>query len=220
MARLFVAAGTDEFLEVDSAIITAPPFTIVAWAKAATLGGPTAIFHLADKDGPADFWQLGIDASNVGRWRSKRGSGVGEALSVLITVDVWQHSTGVEITNVDRCAYLSGANKGTNTTDEAPVGVDRTSIARAGDSTPGNFWDGDIGHVAAYLGELSADVIATLAAGFNPRRVQIDNLVGYWPVNGQSPEYNVVGSGVNLIVNGTPLISEEPPIRNFIQAPP
>lgn len=219
MARLFVASGSDEFLEDDTAILLAPPFTVVGWAKAASLAGPATIFNLADLSGVADFWQLAINGSNIGRWRAKRGSGAGIATSALITLDVWQHHAGIEISNVSRSAFLNGANKGTDATDEPPVGIDRTSVGRTGDSTPSDYWDGDIGHVAVYNVELTDQEVATLAAGFNPRRVHIDNLRGYFPVNGQSPEYNVTGLGVNLTVNGTPLVSEEPPIRNFIQAP-
>lgn len=219
MARLFVAAGSDEFLEDNTAILIAPPFTVVAWAKAASLAGPATIFNLADLSEVDQIWQLTINGSNIGRWRSKSGGGSGVAQSALITVDVWQHSTGIEISNVSRSCFLDGANKGTNASDEAPITIDRTSIGRTGDSSPTDYWDGDIGHVAVYDVELSDDEVATLAAGFNPRRVHIDNLIGYFPINGQSPEYNVIGTGVNLTVNGTPLVSEEPPIRNFIQAP-
>ena len=219
MARLFVAAGSDEFLEVDSAIITAPPFTVLAWAKAASLAGPATIFNLADLSSVEQFWQITINGGNVGRWRSKSGGGAGVATSLLITANVWQHSTGIEISNISRSCFLNGANKGTNASNEAPTGIDRTSIGRTGDSTPVDFWDGDIGHVSIYDVVLTDNEVATHAAGFNPRRIHIDNLIGYWPINGQSPEYNVIGTGVNLVINGTPLISEEPPIRNFIQAP-
>ena len=64
---------------------------------------------------------------------------------------------------------------------------------------------------------LTDEEIASLAAGVSPLRMRRDNLVAYWPVNGQSPEPDVVG-GLDLTITGSPLISEEPPISNSVVA--
>lgn len=75
---------------------------------------------------------------------------------------------------------------------------------------------GRIGHCAIWNASLSDQEIETLAQGVSPLRVRRDALVAYWPVNGQSPEIDIVG-GINLTVNGT-TVAEEPPIPYSIVA--
>ena len=65
----------------------------------------------------------------------------------------------------------------------------------------------------------SPTVFASLAAGLNPKQMLRDNLVFYAPLNGQSPELEIVGR-LDLDLVGSPALVEEPPnIRRAMVAP-
>lgn len=112
---------------------------------------------------------------------------------------------------VDGTQEDSTATTGNLSSTTAPV------VLGAGGSGSENPFDGDLGHGAAWDVGLSASEVASLAAGVSPLRMRRDNLSFYAPVNGQSPELDVVG-GASGTVTGTTVV-EEPPIPNSIVAP-
>lgn len=89
--------------------------------------------------------------------------------------------------------------------------------AGSGGSGTENPYDGDIGHVAIWDKPLTAGEIESLANGISPLSIRSESLLFYAPLNGQNPEYDVIG-GLDLTVNGS-VKSEEPPIPNSIVAP-
>ena len=78
-------------------------------------------------------------------------------------------------------------------------------------------FDGDIGHVHIRPIALSGGEVASLGAGLNPRSMPV-GLVAYWPLNGQSPELDIVNH-LNMTVTGTTIVDEPPNIRSAIVAP-
>lgn len=78
-----------------------------------------------------------------------------------------------------------------------------------------NPFDGDISHSGIWPFALSENEIISVSNGINPLNVRIG--VSYWPLNGQDPEADIIGSH-NMMVNGT-TVTEEPPIPNSIKAP-
>lgn len=224
MSRTTSDSGPDA-LSVTQSIILAAPFTFVAWAKTSdgvdnfqVVGGMSQSFP----SGTDDFWKVRLEIV-TGRviFQAERSAPPAQGAALVLAapaVDAWAHYAFVEAASNDRRGYLNGGNKDTSATTVVPQGIDTISIGQLDDGTPGDRFNGDIGHMALYNIALSDQEVETLAAGFNPRRLHIDNLVGYWPVNGQTPEYNVIGSGANLGLVGTPAVAEEPPIANFMQA--
>ncbi len=79
-------------------------------------------------------------------------------------------------------------------------------------------YDGALGHAGIWDVGLSASEVGSLSVGINPRRIRSDDLLYYAPLNGQSPEPDVVG-GASGTITGTPAVVEEPPIPNSIVAP-
>ncbi|RKY12812.1 MAG: hypothetical protein DRP52_04265, partial [Planctomycetota bacterium] len=186
MARLF--NGSNEYLELDSTPVTAAPLTIVArfyqddvstWANRCIAG----VFDLSS---PSNWFVLKtkIDgAGNYIRADTRSSSGWQEVASTAqFSGNTWHHAAAVFASSTSRTVYLDGGNSATNTTSVTPSGIDRISIARLGDSSPGNYMSGRVAEVAMYNAALSADEIASLARGFSPLLIRTQNLVGYWPL--------------------------------------
>ena len=139
--------------------------------------------------------------------------------TTILASGAWHHIAGVYDGSELR-VYCNGveedstANTGNMIAFNIPV---RIGAGSGGSGTESPF-DGDIGHCAIWDTPLSAGEIASLAAGISPLKIQKgNNLLFYAPVNGQDPEYDVIG-GIDLTVNGS-VKSEEPPIPNSIVAP-
>ena len=223
MARLFDDSNS-EWLTVASPILDAAPFTVAAWIK--TDDGADNFQVIAGPIGEAGTdtgWKFRLEILDpeILFQAEESGGANGRAFaSTVPAVGEWGHAAAVEVAVDSRECYFAGANKGTNATSVTPpaIDIDTTSIAVRDDGSPSDSFSGDIGHVPIYDAPLSQGMIETLAAGFNPLRVQRDNLIGYYPINGQSPERNVMG-GFDLTVVNAPPVSSEPPIRRFNVAP-
>jgi len=217
-AREFDSSGSDEFLDVDTAALTAAPFTMSAWVKMSSLSGPATILQLADLSVSNNNFELAIGGTENVRFRARDGSTGAANTGVALSVGVWAHVVGIEASTTSRSAFVDGGNKDTDTTSITPTGIDRTSIGRGGDSTPSDYWDGAISSVAIWNVVLTDQEVLSLANGVSPLRLHRSALIAYWPVGGQSTEPDIIG-GVNLTVNGTPLQVEGPPIPHAIKAP-
>jgi hypothetical protein len=127
---------------------------------------------------------------------------------------------GVEAAATDRRVYLDGTDKGTDATARNPLAAahDRMSIGSDGETVPADYFDGRIAHVAVWNVALTDQEIRSLAAGANPRRVRPDSLIAYWPVGGQSPEQDCVGS-FNMGLIGAPPQAGGAPVPQNIVAP-
>lgn len=139
--------------------------------------------------------------------------------STNMSTGTWHHIAGVYDGSEVRC-YLNGVEDGSNSASgnmsstSAPVRIG----AGSGGSGTENPFDGDIGHASIWDTALTEGEIESLASGVSPLKIRKDNnLLFYAPINGQSPEYDVVG-GLDITVNGA-IKSEEPPIPNSIVAP-
>jgi len=132
--------------------------------------------------------------------------------------DDWHHIAGTYDGSNIR-VYVAGveensaAASGSINSTTAPVRIG----AGSGGSGTEEPYDGGAGHGAIWDAALTAQEIASLANGVSPLRIRRDSLKSYPPLNGQSPEYDVVG-GASGIVTGTTVVGE-PPIPNSIVAP-
>lgn len=139
--------------------------------------------------------------------------------STQLTVGVWSHIAGVyDGSETEMRLYIDGIEEDT-AGQSGGLSIANPPVrfgAGSGGSGTENPFDGDIGHGAIWNGVLSEGEIESLANGINPMQIQLDNLVGYFPLNGVSPETEII-YGNNATVNGT-TIMEEPPIPNSIKA--
>jgi hypothetical protein len=77
---------------------------------------------------------------------------------------------------------------------------------------------GRIAHLAVWDKALTDAEVLTLSNGFSPLGIQRNNLIAYWPLNGQGPEPDIIGKK-NLTIVGAPTVVNEPPIPKTLIAP-
>ena len=190
----------NEYLERASAVLSAAPFTLAAWAKPDT----DAVNHcvmcighssIADRhymsyltDTPDDTLRL---ISIYG------GSSSAVATTNTYTVGSWNHCCHIEAGTTSRSVILNGdiANKGTDTTSVAsPSGIDRTSV---GVRDEGGAYDlpfsGNIAWPAIWDVVLTNAEVRQLARGVRPTKIRPQNLVSFWPLQNDTQLRDVVG---------------------------
>ena len=207
MARLFDDAST-EYMEKDAAPVTAYPLTMACWFYSDDAAADQGLMSIIDKDAP-DQWLAALHArggiaGDPVRASVRAGTQVNVVTTTGYSVNTWHHACGVFASTTSRDVFIDGDSKGSNTTSSSPSGVDRISVGRQGDSTPGNYMSGRIAEAAVWNVALNDFEIALLATpGITPNRIRPDNLRGYWPVWGlHSPEIDLSGQGNSLTVNG------------------
>jgi len=145
------------------------------------------------------------------------GTKIAQGTTILV-VGQWYHLAGTYDGSNLR-VYCNGIQEdstpatGNMSSTTAPVRIG----AGSGGLGTENPFDGEIGHVAIWDKPLTDGEIKSLANGINPLNIRSESLLFYAPLNGQTPEYDVIG-GLDMTVNGT-IVAEEPPIPNSIKAP-
>ena len=200
MARDF-EVGTSDYVEKTSAIVSAYPFSFGCWIKPESVAAG-AILSIAVSGSTDNYWKLEISGSNVIRFRTRASAANSDALTAAtVSVGTWYY-VGLTATSATSRAVFLGTDKGTNTTNKTPTGMDRTSIGRSAESTGNGYFDGIISQPCIWNVALSDADHALLAGGDHPLSVQNGSIVSYWPFNGGSPELDSVGSN-NLTVGGS-----------------
>lgn len=222
MARNFEESNND-YLDAGnpSALnLTGNEVTLSAWIRIEALNGEQKILaKWSDVGGAKHQYLLSITSLDKAQLAITAG---GQSIVIATTTSVagiWCHVAGT-YDGSDMRIYLEGVEEnsisktGNFASTTAPV---RIGAGSGGSGTEEPF-DGDIGHCAIWNVGLTAGEIKSLASGISPLRIRRDNnLLFYAPLNGQDPEYDVVG-GLDITVVGATK-SEEPPIPNSIVAP-
>jgi len=212
MARSFDDAAT-EYLEIDQAVVSsAAPCTLSAWFNTDDASVTQVLIQIADKDVDKHRFVLQIRKTSSGQniisWVQDGGTGVPTVTTTTYSTNTWQHACATFASTTSRAVYLDGGGKGTSTTSIDPLNLDRTSIARAGDSTPAAYMSGSIAEVAIWDVDLNDDEVAALAKGFHPYQIRPGNLVFYVPLI-RGNDKDLVG-GLSLTAFNTPGISVHP----------
>ncbi len=226
MSRSFVAASS-EFIENNTAVpVSGFPYTAFIWMRPTTLntvitiafadasvGNVKNLSRLSDFDASAD-----IECSNVAKnttTRTIQGT-------TAVSLNVWHTETAQYNGDTSRELFFEGVSEGTGTASSTfSANFDVISIGRIGDSTPGNFMDGELAHGCIWDVTLSQNELDILQRGVNPFIVDNDNLVFYCPVEGNnSPEPDLIAQALKMTVGGTPLkFAGDPPVElleNFL----
>lgn len=220
MSRTFSEAGPDA-LSAASALLTAQPLTIIAWIRTNDAADNFQSLGGLAQAGTDNFFKFRLRmTSGQIQFQTEDTVNARDArTSAAPSVDTWANAAAREIDGSNSDIFLDGGNSGSDGPDAVtPAGIDTTSIGQLDDGSLTGRFEGEIGHYSFYDVSLAQSMIETHAAGFNPMRIQRDNLVGYYPINGQDPEFNVMG-GVDLSLVGAPPVAENPPIRRFNVAP-
>lgn len=198
MAVNFTQAST-EYYEVDATPITGVPMTVSGWMYPTDTGTFKTCIAIVDKD-VADNWMVlyldGSDRVVCGARQDGDNSGIA-VTTATYTANAWNHVAGVWSAADARASFLHGANKATNAVSKTPAGLDRFSIGRHGDSTPGTYMQGRIAEVGVWNVALSDGEIALLGRGISPLRIRPQSLVLYYPL------FTNDATTPNLAVGGT-----------------
>ncbi len=186
MARSFTAASS-QYLSATSAVATSPPLTLAAWARMTNTATQTGrdIVALSSKTGRS-IYRLNWNGFNNPPIRAMdQGSASASAYFGTPTVNTFFHVAGVFTSSSSRTPYFNGSAGITNT-DSVPHSLlpDTTSVSAFfdGNSTPLQFFLGDIAEVGIWNAALTAAEIASLAKGMTCDKVRPQSLVFYAPL--------------------------------------
>ena len=200
MSRFFDNSAKD-YLEIDEAVVTGPPFTMACWFNTDDVANRISLMGLANSGAASDYFSLQCNGPNSSVIRAITISGGSSAAqtSTSYLADTWHLACGVFAATNDRRAFLDGGGKDTNSGTTVPIGVNRSSIGRIGDSSPSFEMSGFIAEAAIWDVALTDSEIAALYnSRINPRYMRSSNVVGYWPIWGiHSPEIDLSGQGRN-----------------------
>ena len=154
--------GMNDYVGNNAQLVSVYPFTMSAWFNTATAETATTkmIFTLVDKDVQDIQYGIGLTLDNKARVAA-RDTTTYEVNSVSAVNDgKWHLIVGVYVSNTVKHLYLDGVFIGTLTTSVTyNSAVDRFSIGRYGDSTPGQYFPGLIDDVRIFSRALSADEV-------------------------------------------------------------
>lgn len=179
--------GSDDYMELLSAPVTAVPLTIAAWIRADDDTTTDSICSVGDFDDPSRFY-IGKNAdSTVSAHTVNASSQNSSAAGGDYAAATWHHVVGKFVSATSREVFLDGVSVGTNTTSRTPAGLDSIQIGafRSGSTgTLGSFFGGQIAHVAVWDIALSTTDITSLAGGAKPNTIQASDLVFYAALTG------------------------------------
>jgi len=223
MSRLFDMAS-NEYLDAGN------PSTLDLTGNKITL---SAWINLVSSSSEGKIIAKWADSGSLFQYLISTTDNAGDKCQFAVNVGGIKVVVGTTTLDTGTWIHIGGTYDGSNIrvyckgVDEGSLAVtgnmsSTTAPVRIGAGSGGlgteNPFDGDIGHCAIWNVDLTADEMASLAAGISPLKIQkSNNLLFYAPLNGQDPEYDVIG-GLDLTVNGS-VKSEEPPIPNSIVAP-
>lgn len=195
--------------------MSAVPITLAAWFRKPTQAvaayGLLGLYNSA-AGGNRHFFLLRLQDSTFADGASIQAAhanavGVSQGTSVIAGDSAaydgtWIHCGAVFSADNNRVAYFNGTAGSAQTTARAGTTVDLTTIGRQSGTSPANYAEGDIGECAAWAAALTADEMASLAAGVSPLFIRPASLAGYWPLWGRySTEPDLVG-GYGMTVTG------------------
>lgn len=181
MARTFVSAS-NEYLEIDSSVISSEPFTMAALINVPA-NQVSAAVTVCDKDVDNHFTRLGLTTASGGVAEIQVAAG-GSTSNTRGTVtygsDTWIHICAVCRTISNRSIYTNGGDKVTSSDVRNPANMDRISIGRLGNSTPTQYFNGIIAKVTLWDTDLSDEEVAIFANPFSSEFVRPQNIVEHW----------------------------------------
>jgi len=183
MSRLFDDAASDRLLTT-STPVTAPPFTMAVWFNTDALQVQT-VFGIVDSGGNADYWCVGINASNQAYLTIYDNGPIYAVSTKAYSINTWHHFCATITNDTTRQVYLDGGNPDPSppVNNMSPDGADRIGIGVLARAALTGYFSGCIAEAAIWNMILSAREIAALGnKGFSPLLVRPESLVGYWPL--------------------------------------
>ena len=182
----------------------AGPFSVVAWVympAEQTSGAPEVI---NDYNGAYKGYQLYVNSGNI-VFFYVGGSSSGEfcASAQTISLKTWYQIVGI-YNGIAPNVYVDGVQTSCSAFSPIVAESGTTSIGEA--NWYNEYFDGSISNIQLYNTSLSAnDVAALYYEGIGGAPFDVQNLVGWWPLNGNANDYsgNNNGAATNVIYTGS-----------------
>jgi len=139
------------------------PLYFSAWAKpdAPLSGSALGVFNSASSNFLTTVYLNSGDLNVLDRFQSNFGETIATATAAP-TAGTWQRYEGDFTTASSRTVYLDGGNSATNTvTDTATRTMNRLTYGRFDDSSPGNYFSGELAHLTLSLTARNSDFAAS-----------------------------------------------------------
>lgn len=178
--------GTNQYLNVASAPVSAVPLTMACWFNSDSITTAQAILSLDNATTAFQGYRL-LAAGTIAGDPVIAGTGgafpnAAADSSTGYTANTWNHAAGV-FTQPSVSVFLNGsANTVASNFSTYPI-VNRIDIgARLNSGAAGLFFDGRIAEVGIWNAALTAAEIASLAKGITCDKIRPQNLVFYAPL--------------------------------------
>jgi hypothetical protein len=218
MSYDFERANT-QWAAIDSAPVTALPFTISAWIKLETATGVfQGVVWVGDKDSASNYSVMEIDNTGHATVFTRNGAGTTGQSShgTVLSAGTYYNLICVFNTTTDRTIYLNGDTGVQNTVSiaDASANYDRIALGRFMDSTPSDPFDGLIAQVGIWNRALNSTERTQLQTQA-PSSIS-SGLVAYWPMNVDENPLSDGSSGGTFDLTlqgttGTPTFSTDDP---------
>jgi Concanavalin A-like lectin/glucanases superfamily len=217
MARHFNGTSTDH-VDLPAGVVLAlnDPVSIFYWSLVLTAEVQVAsAFTIGDIDnGGVDRCQAHAPyAGNTIYWDCGNYATVGRiSTSYTSQLDRWAAVgfTSSGTANTFKGVYLDGV-VATSAASSSGATQALTGGKIGGWPGGGGFYHkGTIAEFAVWNKVLTPGEFADLAGNASPTTIQPGNLLGYWPLDGSSPEPDMSGNGRDATVNGTTFVPGKP----------
>lgn len=209
MSRSFDGSG--DRLVYTGVVVDTPPFTMATWFKRGAISSTQYLLNTCTQGSTNHSHRLVFSSANLLNASSTDTATSLSSGHTITDTASWHHAAGVWASATSRKCYLDGTADTVNTTSRTPSGIDRFKVGAGG--SEGQVFNGLIAHSAVWGVALTADEIASLAAGLSPLLIRPASLVAYWPYLGRdSTEIDIIGR-YDLAVTGAAASADEPRLR-------
>lgn len=184
------------YLTVSSPVVTAYPWSAIAWFLPNTLAKQHFLFICNNDVTNKNYWGMHYNTSNVLRCLTTNVP-TGESGAVTTnaaTLNAWNMAATVFTSATNRKIVLNAdfANEGVDTTNRVAPAPNNTSLGAFLQPSPNELFstiDFLIAHVAVWNVALTDDEITALNTGAFPQEIRPGALLAHWPLWGNhSPE--------------------------------
>lgn len=191
--------GTNQYIEINTGLVSGYPFTMSAWIKTDTVTGLHGIMSLARSSATNRMYNLEHNGTTF-RASAQNTTARYANATTSATTSNWFLITAVYSSATSRDIYINGTYEWNNTQNVTfDTSVNRLNIWRLADSSPSNYFDGCVDDVRVYSNGLSSGQIYELYA--HPATLTTSFTTSSSPL--LTGVLEGTGDRINLIVNGT-----------------
>jgi cysteine-rich repeat protein len=156
--------GVNTYIQVNTWLITAYPFTMSAWVRTASTAINGGIISLANSAATNVMYNLEHNNTTPRTKAQNTVARLANGTTAMNTTD-WYLLTARYVNTTSRQIFVNGIQEWTNANNVAfNAAVNRINIGRFADSTPTNYFSGCVDDVRVYASSLSTGQIYDLYA--------------------------------------------------------